>query len=129
MNTDSFSVGDDNLPSLTRGNVRIEWSNLHEGLDGDYDQENPDDVNVLRFDVFKFDSRDSDWHPIDDGSYCTRVPATTGHDVLTQILTSFMDYIYDDVSAHGKAKRKCEQLSWTDLDGNIQINSMDNIFN
>ena len=127
MKNDAFFVNDSKLPSIIRGNVRIDWVNLGEGFDGDYDPENPDDVNLLRFDVYR--NNGIDWVEVEDGSYCTQVPAKANHATLRRILSSFMDYIYDDITSVGKAKRKCEQLSWTDLDGNIQINQMSNTFN
>jgi len=126
MRNDAFFVNESKLPSIIRNNVRIDWVNLGEGYDGDYDPENPDDKNLLRFDVYR--NNGIDWVEVDDGSYCTQVPANTDHAVLRRILTSFMDHIYDDIVSVGKAKRLCEQLSWTDLDGNIQINPMSNIF-
>jgi hypothetical protein len=126
MKNDSFSINDSKLPTIIRGNVRIDWVNLGEGFDGDYDPENADDVNLLRFDVYRHDG--ADWVEVSDGSYCTQVPAHTDHVTLRRILTSFMDYIHDDIKSVGKSKRKCEQLSWTDLDGNIQINAMTGLF-
>lgn len=99
------------LPALIRDNVRIEWVNLGEGYDGDYDEEDPNDVNLLRFDVSVFSN--GEWNEVPDGSYCTQVPATASTEVLKDLLVHFMNTIYDDVSAHGKAKRLCESLSWT----------------
>ena len=127
MNQDTFSRNEYRLPCITRGDVMIEWVNLGEGYDGDYDEENPDDVNLLRFDVSK--KVNGEWVEVEDGSYCTQVPARTNHDTLRRILASFMNEIYDDVVSVGKAKRTCERLSWTSPDGNIATNPMDNIFN
>jgi gamma-glutamyl:cysteine ligase YbdK (ATP-grasp superfamily) len=101
----------ESLPGLIRGNVKIEWVNLGEGLNGDYDPQNPDDRNLLRFDVYRCD--DNGWAAIEDGSYCTMVDANSKYSVLRDHLRRFMDIIYDDVSNHGKAKRLCESLSWT----------------
>ena len=126
MKKDKFSKNEYQLPVITRGVVKIEWVNLGEGYDGDYDPENPDDVNLLRFDVSK--KVNGKWTEVEDGSYCTQVPSRTNHDTLRRILTSFMNEIYDDVISVGKAKRACERLSWTAPDGNIAINPMDNIF-
>ena len=126
MKKDKFSKNEYQLPVITRGVVKIEWVNLGEGYDGDYDPENPDDVNLLRFDVSK--KVNGEWTEVEDGSYCTQVPSRTNHDTLRRILTSFMNEIYDDVISVGKAKRACERLSWTAPDGNIAINPMDNIF-
>lgn len=130
MKIDAFYINEQKLPSIIRNNVRIDWVNLGEGYDGDYDPENPDDVNLLRFDVFKFDTKTNEWTEVEDGSYCTQIPANADHATLRRILTSFMNEIYDEVtSQYGKAKRTCEMLSWTSLDGNIQMNPMGNTFN
>ena len=112
MNIDEFQLNEYDLPSIIRGKVRIDWVNLDEGNDGDYDPDNPEDVNLLRFDVYKKHDIEG-WLEVEDGSYCTQVPATTDADTLRRILTSFMDVIHDDIAGYGKAKRKCEQLSWT----------------
>ena len=127
-NQDAFMVNEYELPSIIRNGVKIDWVNLDEGYDGDYDPENPDDKNLLRFDVSRFSDESNTWVEVDDGSYCTQVPADANHATLRRILSSFMDYIYDDVVSVGKAKRKCEMLSWTSPDGNIQINPMEDIF-
>lgn len=107
----SVSVNDYGLPVIIRNNVMIEWVNLNEGYDGDYDPENENDANLLRFDVSRFDGKE--WQAIEDGSYCTQVAAGTPHTTLVEHLVHFLDTIYDDVSNHGKAKRLCESLSWT----------------
>lgn len=99
------------LPVIIRNNVMIEWVNLDEGWNGDYDPDDENDENLLRFDVSRFDGKE--WVGIDDGSYCTQVTANTPRTRLVEHLTHFLDTIYDDVSNHGKAKRLCESLSWT----------------
>jgi hypothetical protein len=111
MNDHSIGINEYNLPVIIRGNVRIEWVNLGEGQDGDYDPTDECDKNVLRFDVSRFDGKN--WEAIDDGSYCTQVESNTAHENLIEHLVHFMAEIYDDVSEHGKAKRVCESLSWT----------------
>ena len=126
---DTFLIGNDGLPSIIRGVVRIDWTNLGEGYDGDYDPENPDDVNLLRFDVSVANIDKRRWEEVEDGSYCTQVPAHTHIETLKRILVSFMDYIHDDIMSVGKAKRKCEMLSWTSPDDNIMINPMEDAFN
>lgn len=111
MNIDSISVNEYDLPMIIRNNVRIDWVNLNEGNDGDYDPTDKYDTNLLRFDVYRYDGKE--WTAIEDGSYCTQVTANTDQKILIEHLRHFMDTIYDDVSAHGKAKRLCESISWT----------------
>lgn len=108
---DTIYTNGENLPTIIRNNVRIDWVNLNEGLDGDYDPENPEDKNLLRFNVHRFNG--NLWQEVEDASYCTLVEAKTERKKLVEHLIHFMDTIYDDVSAHGKAKRICESLSWT----------------
>lgn len=99
------------LPFLTRNNVKVEWVNLGEGWDGDYDESDPNDVNLLRFDVSRLEEN-GEWSEVPDGSYCTQIPANTSTEILKRGLDHIMNTVYDDVSHHGKAKRLCESLSW-----------------
>lgn len=108
---DAFYLNEYDLPCIIRGNVRIEWVNLGEGLDGDYDPENPNDRNLLRFDVYRMEN--NEWKDVEDGSYCTMMDVQTPYTVLQEELVHFMNTIHDDISNHGKAKRLCESLSWT----------------
>jgi hypothetical protein len=39
------------MDDLTRGDVCVSWVELGEGYNGDYDEEDPEDVELLRFDV------------------------------------------------------------------------------
>lgn len=111
MNNDAIGINEYGLPMIIRNNVRIDWVDLNEGRDGDYDPTDKYDAHLLRFDVYRFDGKE--WQAIDDGSYCTQVIISTPHLTLVEHLKHFMNTIYDDVSNHGKAKRLCESLSWT----------------
>ena len=97
------------LPSLTRGNVRVEWVDLGERLEGDYDGTDKKDVNLLRFDVSQ--KNENEWEEVPDGSFCTLIPAHTGEATLKRGLRMIMDDIYDEIRDHGRAKRICESLS------------------
>jgi hypothetical protein len=113
MLTNTIESNEYDLPVLIRGDLKIEWVNLDEGISGDYDETDPDDVNLLRFDVYRLNLDNGGWEPIEDGSYCTLVHHDAPKEELIKHLQHFMDTIYDDVSSHGKAKRLCEALSWT----------------
>jgi hypothetical protein len=106
----NYSLNRYDLPALIKNNVRIDWVNIGEGNDGDYDPTDKYDENLLRFDVSHLVN--NEWEPVDDGSYCTQMPATCGNDLLKVGLETIMNSIYDDVSSHGRAKRICEQMSW-----------------
>lgn len=107
---DAFYLNEHNLPCIIRGNVKIEWVNLGEGLNGDYDPEDSNDANLLRFDVHRMEN--NDWQSVQDGSYCTMIDVRAPYTVLQEYLIEFMDKIHNDISVHGKSELM-EELSWT----------------
>jgi len=40
---------------MIRDNIMVEWVELGEGLCGDYNPDDPDDIELLRFDVSRLD--------------------------------------------------------------------------
>ena len=108
-----------------RGDVAVEWYNADEGLCGYYDPDDPEDVNLLRFDFYG--KRNGRWLPVIDGSYCTAVPADTPDEVLARLLEVLMDngedavqvalaedrYTYEDEITH-PGGHIFEELSWVD---------------
>ena len=97
--------------SIERLGVRANWTNLGEGNVGDYDSSDPEDVNLLRFELSVLDA-DGQWVEVDDSSYCTQVPADTDDAELRRLLELILDETVDQVLSQGKAKRTCEHLSW-----------------
>lgn len=95
--------------ALIDGRYKVEWVNLGEGKDGDYDPSDHDDVELLRFDV----SFDGELVP--DGSYCTLVPVDTSESILRKALERIMDTI-NDKCGNGDCCESCgkvfEELSW-----------------
>ena len=69
---------------LKKGRVMVTFSNIGEGVSGDYDPKYPEDVNLLRFDVYR------DGVAVDDASYCTQTPAATNHKTLRRLLEVIM---------------------------------------
>jgi len=100
---------------ITKNGVRVDFVNLGEGYFGDYDMEDPEDVNLLRFDVYHFE--DGEWVAVDDSSYCTQIPAETQTENLYDLLQIIMDEVYEPVSSGQSVKRMCERLSWLDERG------------
>jgi len=96
--------------SVIRGNRKVEWVDLGEGLNGDYDPSDPADVELLRFDVMERD--DDEWVPLDDASACTQMPADSSDDILHRGATLIMDATYGKTSI----KKVCEELSWINPD-------------
>lgn len=105
--------------------LRVDWHNAGEGICGDYNPENPQDVNLLRFDVYiagaaetKGESDDV-WREVEDASYCTNMPANTTQEILEESLKYiFFEYreVINQYPDHS-LKRLGERLSWiSDLD-------------
>ena len=79
--------------------LRVDWYNADEGLCGDYDSENPEDINLLRFDMYvmrepeRWDDSDDGWRAVEDASYCTNMPANASEEILERALrTIFREY-------------------------------------
>lgn len=93
--------------ALIDGKYKVEWVNLGEGKDGDYDPNDPDDVALLRFDV-SFDGE-----LMQDGSYCTLLPVDTPENILRKGLERIMDTINEECRSDGSCSTKVfEELSW-----------------
>lgn len=92
--------------------VRADWYDAHEGLCGDYNPKDPNDIRLLRFDIYI--KKDGDWEPVDDASYCTRVPLGTDTVTLVKLLYSIYKE-YDNVLSSdpdASVKKLGEALSW-----------------
>jgi hypothetical protein len=72
---------------LQRGSVKVEWVELGEGVSGDYDPTDPDDVELLRFDFYGL----GEWRPVLDTSYCTRVSIDTPEKRQKELLELLME--------------------------------------
>ena len=104
--------------------IRVDWYDAGEGLFGDYNPENPNDIPLLRFDVYVMDpvlngEMDDGWREVEDASYCTNMPTTTPKDILVKGL-SYLFKEYRDVINHFpvdvSVKKLGESLSWISPD-------------
>jgi hypothetical protein len=93
-----------------RGDVMIEFVNLGEGRDGDYQPSDPEDINLLRFDVSR--REDGEWVGVEGASYCTQVAASTPAAERGRLLSMLMDEFYQPVTDRVSIKRAAERLSW-----------------
>lgn len=85
---------------------RIELDELGEGLSGDYDPDDPDDAELLRFTVYEKDEN-GDWQQMDDASYCTLLPVTLSNEHRQRVLDALLMWAED-----GASKKTWEWLSW-----------------
>ncbi len=92
--------------ALIDDKYKVEWVNLGEGKDGEYDNKDPNDVALLRFDIsFNGDV-------LQDGSYCTLVPVDTPEHILRKALERIMDAVKDKCVDGDCPKKVLEELSW-----------------
>lgn len=100
---------------LIKDNVKVIWENIGEGHCGDYNEDDPEDENLLRFTVFvKDDNIGEDWIEVDDSSYCTMITADTDDDKLMKLLNVLMDEFYEVLhyDIYGSVKKIGERMSW-----------------
>jgi len=105
--------------TLIEDGVRVSLSWIGEGYDGDYDEANPDDRPLLRFDVDAHKSLNNPraeectkgFGAMPDSSYCTSLIATDFR-VARRALKYIMAEVKPMVIAGESTKRICEKLSW-----------------
>ena len=95
---------------ITKGNVKVCWVELGEGFNGDYDPEDPDDIELLRFDVMHL--VDGEWLYVESASYCTLFPVQADADLKAQALAILMDRFYEPVTQGISIKKLAEEMSW-----------------
>lgn len=95
---------------LIRDRVKVSLVNLGEGVSGDYNPDDPEDENLLRFDVSVFE--DGEWQEVRDASYCTNIRADLPEERLRFHMNFIMDHVYENVMSGKSIKRLCEELSW-----------------
>lgn len=94
--------------------LRVDWYDCYEGLCGDYNPEDPNDVHLLRFDVYQ--KYDDEWMPVEDASYCTQMPYETEPDILERALKSIFKEYKAGIIAGVSVKKLGEHLSWISPD-------------
>lgn len=90
---------------LKKGNIEVELVNIGEGLSGDYNPDDPDDVQLLRFYVYR------DGEQMDYGSFCTLMPVDTPQYIIDHALRFLMKEVEDSLEAGG-FKKAMEFCSW-----------------
>ena len=94
----------------------VEWYNAGEGHNGDYNPDDPNDENLLRFAVSIFNGES--WEEVDDASYCTRIRANADDEQLARTLYYiFREYrnVIDEYLVEHFVKKLGESLSWISL--------------
>lgn len=118
------AIGDFLPVAVKEDKVMVEFENIGEGLSGDYNEDDEQDIPVLRFGVYKrstnplpaFDKGipkpEDQWESVDDASYSTKVPVDTPKESLEKMARLIMDRVKQRVLDYSSVKKLCEQLSW-----------------
>ena len=110
-----YNENDSTPISINDDLIKAEWVNLDEGWCGDYNEDDPDDVNLLRFDISVKNPHTNEWEEVEDASYCTRMPADSNIEILeASLLSIFKEYrnAITDYDSMPSVKKLGEQLSW-----------------
>lgn len=114
---------------LTMGNVRITWERIGEGICGDYNPDDSDDEELLRFSVYKKD--EGNWCQVDGASYCTNFPAVGPTDEQKKLaLKTILEEVYKPLIAGSSIESMCEVLSYIspewlkDKEGSAEANEI-----
>lgn len=85
--------------------IKVVLEHIDEGLNGDFDPEDPTDVPLIRFTIYK------DGEQVDDASYCTTISIHEDREKLKKIALDILGTVYLPL-LHGQSiKKMCETLS------------------
>ena len=119
-------TGNDEIVAIMHDDViKVEFINIGEGYNGDYNPEDLEDAELLRFAVYiqrdcSDDELDEDdgWVEVEDSSYCTCIQADTDKDKIYKAI----NVIFDEYKNHvthirndGSVKKLGESLSWINV--------------
>lgn len=115
---DLSNATEDMAEFIIPGKVRVSIGWIGEGNSGDYNENDPDDVPLLRFDAYDLTAHEDttkctgfyDCCRGHDSSYCTQLPATLPKPVLESVCHEIAEAIADEENW----KRRLEELSWLD---------------
>lgn len=107
---------DEDDAALVQYPVRVALIYAGEGIRGDYDPKDPDDIQLLRFNVSV--CRDGIWEEKEDGSYCSCLPLNAGRgqheQALSELMNAFYPILSNDVEA--SIKKVGEKMSYIGID-------------
>ena len=128
-------VSDDGLVK-----VNLDWEG--EGINGDYEEDDPQDIPLLRYTIHRKLTKDcqedsfcnltgeiaqqteehkhlyhpdysfGEWVKVRDASYCTQLPANAPREQLFEAANSILFYVEDGVRDLRHQKKQYEELSW-----------------
>lgn len=97
---------DDILASAERGGIKVELTWIGEGWRGDYNEDDPYDEPLVRFDIYY------NGEAVDDASCCTCVNAESDVGYLQRIADRILREVHDPIIGGYSVKGLCDSLSW-----------------
>jgi hypothetical protein len=118
------------------GLVKVEMEYIGEGIDGDYDDKDPDDMPLMRFSIYRKITDDAEcrekmwnltlsdfceeeigeWVYVEDSSYCTQIWADLPTKNILEAAKFILSCVEDNVRDMKREKRLYESLSWIRFD-------------
>lgn len=91
-------------------NIKVVLEHIGEGINGEFDPEDPNDVPLIRFTIYK------DGEQVDDASYCTNLSIHEDRLQLEEIAMEILGCVYLPL-LHGQSiKKMCEKLSHIEVE-------------
>ncbi|GAF94624.1 unnamed protein product [marine sediment metagenome] len=90
--------------------LRVDFCDIGEGVQGDYNPDDPTDLPLLRFDVYK--KVCGKWEALDNGSYCTTNTVFTPVKSIKSMLRTIHREMSDVLDGGYSGKKTAEGLSW-----------------
>jgi hypothetical protein len=99
--------------------LEMEW--IGEGIQGEYDNSDPKDVPLLRFQLLKWNEGYHEFECIEDTSYCTQIPAWSDAKDLQTICNMLLGRFMTAAWKGESLKQEGAYLSWTGIDKHGRI--------
>lgn len=99
MNYIYYGKDSETIMEMSDELLKVEWENIGEGYCGDYDPEDPEDDNLLRFSVY-VKNEEGDWEEVDDATYCTYNSIDTSEKDLKSMLKTIFDEYRDVITEY-----------------------------
>jgi hypothetical protein len=100
--------------TLAEGDFRVSLEWIGEGVDGDYDEDDPEDEPLLRFEVEQIDNVGG-FQYVGGTSYCTQLDARIPDEVKIKALRHILNVVRSTPSTQS-LKHVCGRLSWLKAD-------------
>lgn len=91
---------------IEKGMVSTEWECIGEGWNGDFDKDDPDDEELLRFTILLNEVQ------IEDASYCTQTPVNTSDEIQVRLLIAIHLEAVRGLEGSDRIKETMERMSW-----------------